>query len=150
MTRFSLLSLLLAISLVGVCLGWWVEHTRKPDVYYLHFYARHWAKRSFDPEHPHSRRETASNEEPVRLVTIAITPNRPIWVHLPNNYDPTIQVVGELRGQHNVLYGQLTFDVHAPDAACRSEHRGALDLEKQYALEDDHFYFVISRSSAAY
>lgn len=150
MKRFSLLSLLLAISLVGVCLGWWVEHTRKPEVYYLHFYAKHWAKRSYDPFHPDTRSKDESNDEPVRLTTIAVTPNRPIWVLVPNNYDPTIEMVGELRGQQGALQIQLRIDIGAPDAASRSDHRGPVALETPHAMEDDRFYFVISRSSDAY
>ena len=151
MKRFSLLSLLLAISLVGVCLGWWVEHTRKPEVFYLHFYAKQWTKRSHDPYHPDSRSRDSTNDAPVRLATIAISPNRPIWACLPNNYDPTIEIVGELRGQQGALHGQLQIDIGAPDAASGSEHRGTIELEKPYAMEhDDRFYFVISRSSEAY
>src|SRR4051812_39588654 len=107
MKQFSLFSLLLLIAFIGASLGWWLERTKRSEVYYLHIFGER-ISNIHDRNHPDviqkmkgfdgpvelSRRP--GPPRPVRLATLSFTPNAYFEHDVPNGFSPALHIKGKL------------------------------------------------------
>jgi hypothetical protein len=142
MFKFTIRELLLLTVIVAMGVGWWIDRSRKPEVYYVHLFATHYhvdmTKR--DPMHP-------EYGVPVPLMTVSIQSAAPFHVAIPHNYLPTIEMGGVLSMSGKRCVGELEVFLTAPDLAMLDESITPLTIDKAHALQDPRFHLVISRSA---
>lgn len=140
--RFTIRDLLWLTVIVAMGLGWWIDRSRKPEIYYVHLFATHFgldmAKR--DPMHPEFG-------VPVPLMTVSIQSGTPFRVAIPHDYNPTIEMVGVLSMSGKRCVGELEVFLTAPDLAMLDESITPLTIDQAHALQDPRFHLVISRSA---
>lgn len=131
---------------------------------YLHVFSWHY-RVSHDPLYPirlkHGeefpqpppgvRAGPSLNPIPVRLATIAFSPEIPQRISIAGNYDPMIQVEGNLTVRNSRHFnGELVVELGGPDIATSISNRSTIKIDELVVdPTNDHFY-VISRSPDAY
>jgi hypothetical protein len=164
MKRFSLLSLLLLTAFIGASLAWWLERTKQPEVFYLHVFSWHY-RISHDPSYPirlkHGeelpqpppgvRTGPSLNPIPVCLLTIAFSPEVPQRVYVAGNYDPMINVEGDLSLRDSRHFnGKLEVELGGPDIATVISNRSPIKLDELVDNPSNENFYVISRSPDPY
>ena len=148
MRRFSLQSLVLVVILVAIAIGWWVDHSRKPEIYYLHYYSNRY-RPSHDLYHP-DHDAPLPNHINTRLATIAISPGIPFRAEFPNGYDPTITISGTLKRSGGVFAGTVLIDVQDPGIAIEFGHTTPIPIDTLVSFFDSSHHLAVSRSPDPY
>ncbi|WP_144056722.1 hypothetical protein [Rhodopirellula europaea] len=148
MRRFSLQTLALIVALVAVAIGWWVDSSREPQIYYLHYYSNRY-RPSHDLYHP-DYDAPLPNSINTRLATIAISPNIPFRAEFPNGYDPTITISGTLTRSGQLFSGTVLIDVQDPGAAIEFDHATPIPIDTLVPFFDSSHHLAVSRNPDPY
>jgi hypothetical protein len=142
MFRFTIRELLLLTVIGAMTAGWWIERSRKPEVYYVHLFAAHYGvdPEKRDPMHP-------EYGVPVHLTTISIQSGTPFHVAIPHDYNPSIEMAGVLTMSGESCVGKMVVTLQAPDLGMHDDRITPLTIDKVHALNDPRFSLVISRST---
>ncbi|QDV61098.1 hypothetical protein [Crateriforma conspicua] len=147
MKRFSIQTLLLTVTLIGVSLGWLAERLREPNVYYLHVYSNR-----YHPPHDSRHPEHASEESVVNtcLLTIGITSDTPFHAYVSNNYSPTILLDGRFEKRGSLFTGRASVFIEDVGTAFECNDITNLPIDKLVPFWDDSHHIAISTQQDPY
>jgi hypothetical protein len=152
MKKFSLQSLLLLVTLVAVCVGWYVERSRRPELIYMHIYSTHYAN-NYVPYDPGWDRKKPGYKHNARIATVAIHSGTNFEFHLGDHYDPEIDIEGCITQRGKECVGRFTLFFGAPDLANSHEQSAAATIDRLYPIfvfDDYSFHFALSNSPDPY
>ena len=148
--RFTLLSLLLLMTLVAVVLGWIVDRSRSPEIWYLHIYSTRYdiyssaTTKDYKPKHTNQC-----------VATIAISPGVKFHANLPDHYEPELEICGLVTKQGKAFGGAFRISVADVGTAFNYDHVSTtpLDVLIPFGVPGngpEEFFFAIAHESDPY